>query len=57
VYILDPATVAIDLRVLSIFLAIWRRRAGHVILIDLSLNIIVYRMLNIRNISAINKRI
>ena len=30
VYILGPARVAIDSRLLSIFLAVWRRGAGHV---------------------------
>ena len=32
VYILGPASVAIDSRSLSVFLAVWRRGAGHVIL-------------------------
>jgi hypothetical protein len=34
---LGPASVAIDSRLLSVFLAIWRRGAGHVITISIEL--------------------
>jgi hypothetical protein len=39
VYILDPAALATSSQALSVFLAVWRRGAGHVTYIDKNIKI------------------